>query len=106
MHTFDFIFHSADAKAGRLARHISNCSPAEVAAGAGHENVVVTFRKGEEWQELDARSLDHALRLAETWMLQSLAIDEAQIHTVDPDGALGIRLKVFIRGNVSETISR
>jgi hypothetical protein len=63
-HTHAFIFGD-EACAPRLSRHVSNASPAEREAGAGHDGWVCVVEMGpDQFEEMDARSQDHATRLA------------------------------------------
>jgi hypothetical protein len=63
-HTQAFIFGD-EACPLRLKRHVSFASPAEREAGAGHDGWVCVVEQGpDQYEEMDARSQEHAIRLA------------------------------------------
>lgn len=86
-HTMAFIFGD-EACPLRLKRHVSQCSPAELAAHAGHDGWVCVVEAGpDQYEEMDARSQEHALMLAQ----DSIALGwarSASVQQVHADGSL------------------
>ena len=96
-YTFDQIF-GAEFAALRGKRHKRHASPAELAAGAGHNGFVVVLEvNANAYQELDADSEEHGDNLAKNWSING-GIRGASVQRVGADGSIRC-LTIWTDGN-------
>lgn len=94
MYDWNFIFGSASYE-GRAARHRSNCTPEEAAAGAGHMGFVAILEIiPYQYEELDAETAEHAIELARDAVKRGAAMT-ASARSVHADGSLHKHLAII-----------